>query len=120
MSLATTINSTTATANFGVASSGENYAMEFNTTNSGLAALAQNMEWMVERLHGPSGDNDVTANMLNFNTIQFTECTGTTLMGSTVDSSSATGVDMLAANTDGKSATTVINGQTVTVTWISA
>jgi hypothetical protein len=114
------VSSYTAIANFGVASSGENYSIEFNDTSNEFPALAQNMEWIVERLHGPKGDYDVTANMLNFNTIQLTNCAGATIMGSTAESSNATGVDMLAANTTGKSATTVINGQTVTVTWISA
>jgi len=119
MSLATTAGSTTASVNFEVASSGEAYEMDFDAPDAGSAALAQNMEWMVERLHGPSGDDDVAPNLLNFNTIQFTGCMGTTLMGSTVDSSGATGVDLLAAGTDGLSATTVIDGQTVTVTWVS-
>jgi hypothetical protein len=94
----------------------ESWPVTFGTTASSPPARGNNMEWIVERIHGGPGAPP-TALLMNFGTIQFTDCSGSTATTAAgVNPSQGVGVDMLNAS-NGVAAIAAVSETTVTVTW---
>ncbi|KAE9364984.1 concanavalin A-like lectin/glucanase [Stipitochalara longipes BDJ] len=117
--IATKAGDTSATALFTNLSNGNPATVPLSTSDASQAALGQNMEWMVERIHG-GPDAPPTAALMNFGTITMTNCYGSTAArAGSVNPPQGVGVDMLNSE-GGVAATAAINGNTVTVTWQTA
>jgi hypothetical protein len=103
----------TANALFTEVATGDSFPQSFTGTTP---AIGQNMEWIVERIHEDS--SNPIDNLMEFGTIQFTNCAGsTTVTSGAIRPNQGIAVDM--SSGDGIiAATTVIPNDTdVQVTW---
>jgi len=82
-----------------------------------------NIEWIVERLHG-EGDTTPSGQLLDFGSVTFSACSGSTETDNSVSSFpvDGTAIDMLNGD-GGVAASTVVdtsgNGDSFTVTWMT-